>query len=156
MTTDVAPDFCFIPRDYKVIKIYKPNTYESKSDICFNHVIDCHDKAKIIFIKREPNLASEVTPCEMFKKITQAVKNTWGTTELVYNNFVWDSESNETPRYEFSIYCDLDGNPISEDKLTEFNKKNTVICHTYIFDFYMLCYKTAYDAIVESEKNKIK
>lgn len=123
--------YCFVPDTHKEIKVLQ----DSKANVVstFKYCIDTLDRIKLFYIDGR-EVANSMDDNDFFKiKTIAAIKSIFRVTELYNYNLVLD----ENARVEFSIFFDVDGNEVTQNKLEEvLNKRKTVLEHRYTYHFY--------------------
>ena len=122
--------YCFVPESHKLIRIFQDNPATPLAE--FKYCIDENDKIKLFYVEKK-NIPNSIEDNEYFiAKTTTAIKALFKTTELVNYKLIIDN----SPRVEFSIYYDADGNQVYKNELNEKVKLHTVLEHRYTYNFY--------------------
>lgn len=123
--------YCFIPDSHKEIKVLQDNKANVVSS--FKYCIDTLDKIKLFYIDSR-EATNSIDNEDFFKiKTISAIKSLFKVTEL-YNYKLFLEEN---ARVEFSIFYDIDGNEVTQNKLAEvLSKRKTVLEHRYTYYFY--------------------
>lgn len=128
--------YCFIPDSHKEIKVLQDNKANVVST--FKYCIDTLDRIKLFYVDgREAANSMDDESFFKFKTIT-AIKSIFKVSELYNYKLILDKEKEFGPaRVEFSIFFDVDGNEVAQNKLDEvLSKRKTVLEHRYIYHIY--------------------
>lgn len=138
--------YCCVPETYKTLSIYNAGTIGRETIISeiepsskFKYCIDEFDKIKTFFFNRQENVNSIDTEDYLKYKMTQSIKSIFRVSEISDVKLYLDSDA----RFEFTVFYDTNGIPLSVSELYNKNIRNTIVGHRYTFNLYQRYNKEA-------------
>jgi hypothetical protein len=123
--------YCFVPDSHKEIKVLQDNKANVVST--FKYCIDTLDRIKLFYVDGR-EAANSMDDENFFKiKTITAIKSIFKVTELYNYKLILEKDA----RVEFSIFFDVDGNEVTQNKLADtLSKRKTVLEHRYTYHFF--------------------
>lgn len=134
--------YCFVAEKSKNVNVYSISTITSFNDllnvnpnVSFKHLIDEYSKISLFYIGSK-NIPNSIEDRNYFlEKTTTIIKSIFKVSELLNFKLITEGDS---PRIEFSIIFDSEGNFVPRNDIKKVNEKRPILTHSYTYNFYKL------------------